>query len=87
MFDFKVTPDKTRVMELENGNKLNLTITDPYGFIHLSLEHGQLPTHLKDQQWTSWDLAEKAAHRYVAERQSVVAEIKNKEIGTAVKRA
>lgn len=77
--DFQVVKDKVRTIALENGNKLNLTITDPYGFIHLSLEHGQLPAHLKDQQWTSWDLAEKAAQRYVAERQSVVAEIQHKD--------
>lgn len=77
--DFSVTPSSVRVIELENGNKLNLTKTDPYGAIVLSLAHGQLPASYKGF-YTSWDQAERAAQRYVAERQSVVAEITEKEV-------
>lgn len=78
MQDYEVSPPKTRTITLENGNKLNLTITDPYGAIVLSLEHGQLPASYKGA-YTDWHQAEKAAHRYVSERQAVVAEIKDKE--------
>ncbi len=79
MQDFSFSPPKVRTIELENGNKLNLTITDPYGFIHLSLERGQLPDNLKDMSYTDWHHAEIAAKKYVADRQSVLAEIKVKE--------
>lgn len=78
MQDYAVTQPKTRTIELENGNKLNLTHTDPYGAIVLSLERGQLPESYKGA-YTDWHQAEKAAQRYVSERQSVVAEIKDKE--------
>lgn len=74
--DFQLAPDKTRVIELENGNKLRMTINDPYGFITLSLEHGQLPGHLKDQSFTEWRLAELAANQYVKDRASAVSELK-----------
>jgi len=78
MMDFQVTPDKTRTIELDNGNKLNMTRTDPYGAIVLSLEHGQLPDALKGGSYTSWDQAEKAAKAYKDSRASVVKEIKKK---------
>jgi len=76
--EFEVTPPKTRVVELENGNKLNMTRTDPYGFIVFSLERGQLPHHLKDASFTDWHHAEAAAKKYVLERQDIVAEITEK---------
>lgn len=76
--DYDVTPPKTRTIELENGNKLNLTRTDPYGAIVLSLERGQLPEAFRGS-YTDWYQAEIAAHKYVLERQSVVAELKEKE--------
>lgn len=74
--DFEVIPDKTRVIELENGNKLRLTRTDPYGFIQLSLERGQMPDYLKDQSFTEWQYALKAAEKYISERTVVVEDIK-----------
>jgi hypothetical protein len=78
MNNFEVTPNPVRVIELENGNKLNMTRTDPYGFIYFSLERGQLPDHLKGHAFTDWSMAEIAAKKYVLERQSAVAEIKEK---------
>lgn len=77
--DFEVRPSNVRVIELENGNKLNMTRSDPYGLITFSLERGQLPDSLKGAAFTEWSFAEKAAHRYVSERQSAIAEIKVKE--------
>lgn len=77
--DYEVSPPKVRVIELENGNKLNMTNTDPYGFIRFSLEHGRLPPHLDGTSFTDWATAEIAAKKYVAERQSAAAEIKHKE--------
>lgn len=80
MFDnFDVSPSKTRYYDLENGNKLRLTNTDPYGFIAFSLEHGQLPPHLVGAVFTDWYTAEIAAKQYISQRQSVVAEQKIKE--------
>jgi len=78
MHNFEVRPSNVRVIELENGNKLNMTRNDPYGFITFSLERGQLPDNLKDASFTEWHIAEVAAKKYILERQSVVAEIKEK---------
>lgn len=78
MIDFFITPNAARVIELENGNKLNMTRIDPYGFIKLSLEHGQMPESLKDALYTDWGQAELAARKYVSQRQTVLAEIKDK---------
>lgn len=78
MMDFEVAPSSTRVINLENGNKLNITRTDPYGAIVFSLEHGQLPEWIKGS-YTDWHQAEIAAKKYTAERQEVIAEIKLKE--------
>lgn len=77
--DFEVRPSNVRVIELENGNKLNMTRNDPYGLITFSLERGQLPDSLKGASFTEWSFAEKAANSYVLQRQSVLAEIKIKE--------
>lgn len=70
-------------IDLENGNKLNLTRRDPFGFIYLSLEKGTLPPNLAGSCWTDWDQAKIAAMGYVRERQDTVAEIREK---TAFKR-
>lgn len=69
-----------RVIELENGNKLNLTRKDPYGFIYLSLDRGALPTYLAGAAFTDWSAAKLAAEKYVSQRQTVVAELKDKDI-------
>ena len=76
--EFDPVPSRTRVVELENGNKLNLTAKDPYGFIYLSLEHGPLPESFRGA-YTSWHHAEMAAQSYVRLRQDTLAEIKEKD--------
>lgn len=76
--EFDPKPSRTRVVELENGNKLNLTAKDPYGFIYLSLEHGQMPQSFTGA-YTSWSHAEEAAKRYMRLRQDTLSEIKEKD--------
>lgn len=78
MNDFELNPPKVRFYDLENGNKLRMTNTDPYGFISFSLEHGQLPVAYTGS-YTDWPTAEIAAKKYILERQSVMAEQKHKE--------
>lgn len=67
-------------MELDNGNKLNLIRKDPFGFIYLSLDKGQLPVSLAGSAFTDWDRAKIAALAYVKERQSTVAELQEKNV-------
>ena len=72
---FDPKPSRFRTIELENGNILRLEAKDPYGFIHLSLEHGQLPEDMTGV-FTSWFEAERAAERYQSRRKMALAEIK-----------
>lgn len=67
-----------QVIELENGNRLNLIRKDPYGFIYLSLDRGALPVSLAGAAYTDWDQAKRAAYGYVKDRQEVVTELKDK---------
>lgn len=67
-----------RFYSLENGNKLNLKRTDPYGFIYISLERGQLPEWLQGA-YTDWAHARLAAEKYIKERQQAVAEIQTED--------
>lgn len=76
--EFDPVQSRVRTIELENGNKLNLTAKDPYGLIYLSLEHGQLPDSLKGAAFTDWHTAEKAAQTYLSERKKVVEDIAKK---------
>jgi len=69
-----------QVMELENGNRLNLVRKDPYGFIYLHLDKGQLPAHLSGSAFTDWSQAKQAAEAYVRERKMAVSELKDKEV-------
>jgi hypothetical protein len=69
-----------QVIELENGNKLNLVRKDPYGFIYLHLDKGQLPASLQGAAFTDWTQAKQAAYGYVKQRQEAVAELKDKEV-------
>ena len=72
---FDPKPSRIRTIELENGNILRLEARDPYGFSHLSLEHGQLPEDLKDAMYTSWFEAERAAERYQVRRKMALSEV------------
>ena len=69
-----------QVIELENGNRLNLVRKDPYGFIYLHLDKGSLPQHLAGSAFTDWSLAKAAAIAYVQTRQEAVAELQDKAI-------
>jgi hypothetical protein len=73
--DFEVKPSRLRTITLENGNTLRLEAKDPYGFIHMSLEKGQLPESMTGA-FTSWFEAERAAQRYQSQRDMVINEMK-----------
>jgi hypothetical protein len=74
--DFDVKESRLRTISLENGNTLRMEAKDPYGLIYFSLEHGQLPDHLKGAAFTDWYQAEKAAERYQADRSLAITEAK-----------
>lgn len=54
---------RVKVIELDN-NKLVMKRTDPYGFISLNFERGQLPESLKGQ-YTTWEAARAAVENYL----------------------
>lgn len=54
---------RVKVIELDN-NKLIMKRTDPYGFISLNFERGQLPESLKGQ-FTTWEAARAAVDNYL----------------------
>lgn len=54
---------RVKVVELDN-NKLIMKRTDPYGFIALSFERGQLPESLKGH-YTTWEQARAAVENYL----------------------
>lgn len=55
---------RERFLEID-GNKIFFRYTDPYGFISLSIEKGQLPTVLKTASYTSLDQAYTAVQNYL----------------------
>lgn len=61
------TNTKTRVFELDNGNKLIATQRDPFGFWDLHLEHGQLPERFQGH-YSYFDAVVKDVERYKALR-------------------
>lgn len=75
---FDPVASRVRSIELENGNKLNMTARDPYGLIYLSLDHGSLPDSLKGAAYTDWGQAERAAKSYIDQRKAVVEELSKK---------
>jgi hypothetical protein len=66
-----------RVYDLENGNKLHLKRVDPYGFVYLNLDKGQLPLAYTGS-YTDWFHARLAAEKYIQERKDAFAEIERK---------
>lgn len=76
-FKHEDTPN-IRTYDLENGNRLNLKRVDPYGFIYLSLDKGQMPV-MYAGAYTDWTSARRAAEGYIATRQSAIAELKDRE--------
>lgn len=55
-----------RILDLGN-NKIKLSREDPYGFVKISYERGQLPESLKGQ-YTSFDEARKALKLYLEQK-------------------
>lgn len=68
---------RTRVFDLENGNKLIAKQTDPYGFWRLNLDKGQLPPWL-DQDFNEWGQVLKAVEKYGHQRKLAISDAKNK---------
>lgn len=68
---------RTRVFDLENGNKLYAKQSDPYGFWRLNLDKGQLPSWL-DQDFSAWDQVLNAVKRYGTQRQQAITEARRK---------
>ncbi len=56
-----------RIYKLENGNKIHIKATDPYGFWYINLDKGQLPEKLKGA-YTTLEMARKDIERYLAEK-------------------
>lgn len=61
---------RTKVIQIDT-NKIVMKRTDPYGFIELSLERGSLPDSLKNAKYTTWEAANEAVSRYMADRDKV----------------
>lgn len=58
--------DNPRERYLDIGeNKIFFRFTDPYGFVNLSIEKGQLPTYLKTANYTSLEQAYTAVQNYL----------------------
>lgn len=55
-----------RVYDLGN-NKIRMTRTDPYGFVEISYERGQIPEHLKGN-YTSFEEARRAVDAYLIDK-------------------
>lgn len=69
---------KHRIVELSNGNKINLERRDPYGFIHVWLDHGQFPDKSPlNGVFTSWERAYTAIDGYIAQRNEAVSQIRH----------
>jgi hypothetical protein len=58
---------RSKVIELEN-NKIHLRRTDPYGFIEIHFDKGQLPEHLATGRFTTWEDARKAIDQYLRDK-------------------
>lgn len=63
-FDSERDISRQRSIDLENGNKINITQTDPFGFWTISYNKGQLPDHMRGQ-YTSYHQAELAVQQYL----------------------
>lgn len=77
MFDENFDPERddprTKTVDLGN-NTLVMKRTDPYGFISIHLEKGQIPEYLKGN-YTTWEAAKADVDKYLTERNKVVKEV------------
>lgn len=60
--------ENKRSMTLDNGNKINFTRKDPYGFWFISYEKGQVPESLQGA-YTSYDRALVDVKGYLTQKQ------------------
>lgn len=76
MLDFDVTGEesKTRVTEIDNGNKITATRDDQYGFWTLSLHRGALPEKYKGS-FTTHEAVDRAIADYLLDRSLAVADV------------
>ena len=58
---------RSKVIELEN-NKIHLRRTDPYGFIEVHFDKGQMPEYLADAKFTTWESANLAISQYLRDK-------------------
>ena len=65
---------KVRVTEIDNGNKITATSSDPHGFWTLKLHRGALPAAYQGQ-YTSFEEADRAIKRYLQDRDIAVADV------------
>lgn len=62
-FDPNKDYPRIQTIDLDN-NKMVLQRTDPYGFIYIHFERGQVPEHLKGA-YTTWEAAREAVRTYL----------------------
>jgi hypothetical protein len=82
MMDASNPGEILRTIEFDNGQKINVIRTDPYGFWHLKTDSGQLPDNLKTSQYTTFAEAKKAVTEYAinADRKIIKTDIGTKTV-------
>lgn len=74
-FDETRDTPRTRTILLDNGNKLHVTASDPYGLFTIHFDKGQIPESLSGQ-YTSYDEAMKAIKVYLQNKKKEIVEPK-----------
>ena len=77
---------RTRILELEDGQKIKVTASDPFGFWRIAFTKGTVPKELKGE-YTTYSDAKKAVESYLLKKKNVsikaqketVAEVEDKE--------
>ena len=67
MIEFQTMDERTRFVELSNGNKLYAKQSDPFGFWTVNFDKGQVPDSL-NQTFTTFRHASKAIEAYLKQR-------------------
>lgn len=75
-FDPNSDDPRVRVINLDN-NKIYMKRTDPFGFIEVNFDKGQMPEALADGKFTTWDAAERAVYQYLREKDRLAEAQKN----------
>jgi hypothetical protein len=73
--NFEQPESNMRIMEV-GKNKIFMRRTDPFGFIKLNYERGELPIELQGQ-FTSFDEAKKRIEVYLTQKGREAAEVEN----------